>query len=179
MKLAVTRTNIPMPSDEASLAALRRWLTECFKGVNESDDKSWHRFWNRMKSLEAGEISLLEFIIPRNGKFHRKYFALLDVGFDAWTPNRKHKTYKGRVVEKNREQFREDIIILAGFYEQTFDLHGRMKIRAKSIAFAKMDDAEFEELYQATVTVLLREILTTYKDRDEVDRVVEQIVGFA
>ena len=178
-KIAIARTDVPMPTDEASLLTLRRWLTECFKGTNEADDKTWHRFWNRMKKLEAGEISFLEFIIPRNGKFHRKYFALLDVGFDAWEPKRKHKSYKGRAIEKNREQFREDIIIMAGFYEQTFDFKGRMRIRAKSISFANMDDAEFEQVYQATVTVLLREVLTTYKDRAELDAVVERIVGFA
>ena len=54
-----------------------------------------------------------------------------------------------------------------------------MRIRAKSISFANMDDAEFEQVYQATVTVLLREVLTTYKDRAELDAVVERIVGFA
>lgn len=179
MKIALTRTNVPLPSDEASLTALRRWLTECFKGTNEVEDKAWRRFWSRMKALDAGEISFLEFIIPRNGKFHRKFFAMLDVGYDAWEPDRVRKSYKGRPVEKNRDQFREDIIILAGFSEQTFDLKGRMKVRAKSIAFAKMDDEEFENLYSSVCTVLLREVLKTYKDRAELDRVVEQIVGFA
>jgi len=89
------------------------------------------------------------------------------------------KSYKGRVMEKNREQFREDILILAGFYEQTFDLKGRMRLRAKSISFAKMDDSEFERVYQSVVTVLLREVLTTYKDRAELDAVVERVLGFA
>lgn len=179
MKIAIARTNVPLPADEASRTVLRRWLTECFKGANEDDDKAWHRFWNRLKRLDAGEISFLEFVIPRNGKFHRKYFALLDVGFDAWEPGRKHKSYKGIPVAKSREQFREDVIILAGFYEQTFNLKGEMKIRAKSISFANMDDAEFERLYSATVDVLLRTVLTNYKDRDELDAVVEKIVGFA
>lgn len=179
MKIAITRTAVPLPTDETSVMALRRWLTECLKGASPDDDKAWHRFWNRIKKLDAGEISFLEFVIPRNGKFHRKYFALLDVGFEAWEPNRKHKSYKGIAVSKSREQFREDIIILAGFYEQTFNLRGEMKIRAKSISFANMDNAEFERLYSATVDVLLREVLTTYKGREELDAVVEKIVGFA
>jgi hypothetical protein len=177
-KITIVRTGVPIPEDEVSLAALRRWLTECFKGANEEEDRAWHRFWHRMKRLEAGEISFLDFIIPRNGKYHRKFFAMLDVGFDAWEPDRVRKSYKGRPMEKNREQFREDIIILAGFYEQTFDLKGRLRIRAKSMSFANMDDVEFEQLYSAVSTVLLRDVLKTYKGRDELDQVVDRIMGF-
>ncbi|HUW76246.1 MAG TPA: DUF1367 family protein [Gallionella sp.] len=132
-----------------------------------------------MISLEPGEIAFLDFIFPRNGKFHRKYFALLDVGFDAWEPNRKRKSYKGRPMEKNREQFREDIIIRAGYYVQTFDIDGKMTLRAQSISFAKMDDLKFEALYQATITVLLRDVCEHYKTRANLDALVDQIMGFA
>lgn len=179
MNIAVARTDVPMPSDEVSLSALRIWLTECFKGASEADDKAWRRFWNRMKRLDAGEITFLDFIIPRNGKLHRKFFALLDVGFDAWEPKRKRKSYKGRAMTKNREQFREDVIIAAGFYEQTFNLKGEMVLRAKSIKFAKMGNDEFEELYSAVVDVLLADVLKTYKGREELDAVVERVIGFA
>ena len=117
-------------------------------------------------------------IFPRNGKFHRKYFALLNLGFDSWEPDRKHKSYKGREVAKNFERFREDITILAGYYFQTFDLQGRMVLKAQSISFANMDDVEFERLYSAVVDVLLREVCKNYKNRAEIDRVVNELVGF-
>lgn len=120
----------------------------------------------------------IEMVIPRNAKFHRKYFALLNVGFDAWEPPRQRKTYKGIPVQKNFEQFREDITIAAGFYERTFDLKGRMKLKAKSIAFAKMDDAEFEKVYSAVADVLLEQVLTTYAGRDELDEIVEKVMRF-
>lgn len=178
MRLAITRTAEPMPSDQ-ELVGLRKWLFECLRGVNEDEDRAWRRFWHRVVKLDAGEISFLDFIIPRNGKFHRKYFALLDVGYDCWEPSRKRKSYKGMAVEKSREQFREDITILAGYYEQTFNLKGEMRLRAKSISFANMDDIEFERLYQATVTVLLREVCHNYKDRAELDSVVDQMMRFA
>lgn len=176
--ITITKTCAPMPT-EAELVSIRKFLFECIKGATEADDKSWKRWWKQIVNFEPGEISFLDFIIPRNSKFHRKFFALLNVGFDAWEPNRKHKSYKGLVVQKNFEQFREDITILAGYYEQTFDLKGRMKIRAKSISFAKMDDAQFEEVYQAVVTVLLREVCTRYAGRDELDAVVDRVLGFA
>ena len=167
-----------MPTEQ-ELVGIRRFLFECIRGTNPDEDRAWKRIWKRITSFEPGEISFLEFVIPRNPKFHRKLFALLDVGFEAWEPNRVRKSYKGRAMEKNREQFREDITIMAGFYEQTFDLKGRMVIRAKSISFAKMDDAEFELLYSAVIDVLLREVCTTYKNRAELDSVVERVIGFA
>lgn len=177
-KVTITRTNAPMPSEQ-ELVGIRRFLFECFVGANEDEDRAWKRIWGRLIKLEAGEISFLEFIFPRNPLFHRRFFALLDVGFDAWEPNRKRKSYKGRAMVKNRDQFREDITILAGHYEQTFDLKGRMVIRAKSIKFASMDDIQFERLYQDVITVLLREVCIHYKDRAELDETVDRILGFA
>jgi hypothetical protein len=105
--------------------------------------------------------------------------ALLNVGFDMWEPKRKRKSYKGMPIEKNFDQFREDITILAGFYEQTFNLKGEMKMRAKSISFANMEDDEFSELYEAVLTVLLREVCTKYAGRDELDAVVNRVMDFA
>lgn len=177
-KITIVRTGAPMLPD-ADLSGVRQFLFELFRGLNETDNKGWKRLWKRFVDLDAGEIYLVEFVIPRNGKFHRKFFALLDIGYDCWEPCRVRKNYKGRAVEKCRDQFREEITILAGYYEQTFNLKGEMKLRAKSISFAKMDDVEFERLYQSVVTVLLREVCHNYKNRAELDSVVDQVLRFA
>lgn len=174
-KITLTRTNQALP---ANLDAARALLFESLKGMGEKADRSWKRFWGRMVKMEPGELAEVEVRIPRNPKFHRKFFALLNVGFDAWEPARKRKTYRGIPMLKNFERFRHDITILAGFYEQTFDLKGRMVLEAKSISFSNMDDAQFEEVYSAVTDVLLREVLTTYKGRAELDEVVERIMGF-
>ena len=142
--ITITRTNIALPT-EAELQAVRTVLFECLKGTTEVENRAWRRWWKRVINFDPGEISFLKFIIPRNGKFHRKFFALMNVGYDCWEPKRKHKSYKGIPIEKNRDQFREDITILAGFYEQTFNLKGEMRMRAKSISFASMEDDEFSE----------------------------------
>lgn len=176
--ITITRTNIDLPTDD-ELVGVRKFLFECFKGTTDQENKAWHRLWKRIKNFDPGEITFLQFIVPRNGKFHRKFFALMNVGFEMWEPNRKRKSYKGMAVEKNFDQFREDITILAGFYEQTFNFKGAMKLRAKSISFASMDDGEFEMLYQAVVTVLLRDVCKTYLGREELDAVVDRVLGFA
>jgi hypothetical protein len=176
--ITITRTNIALPTNE-ELEPVRKLLFECIKGTTERENKAWRRWWKRVINFDAGEISFLKFIIPRNGKFHRKFMALLNVGFEMWEPKRKRKSYKGMAIEKNFDQFREDITILAGFYEQTFNIKGEMRLRAKSISFAAMEDDEFETLYQAVVTVLLREVCTRYAGRDELDAVVNRVMEFA
>lgn len=157
---------------------LRQFLTGYIDGMSQDDKRSWRRFLKRLMSMEPGELARIEAVVPRNSKFHRKFFALLNLGFEAWEPPRQRKRYKGHPVQKNFEQFREDITIAAGFYEQTFDLKGRMKLKAKSISFANMDDAEFEKVYSAVADVLLNGVLVRYCGRTELDVVVNQIMGF-
>lgn len=111
----------------------------------------------------------------RNVKFHRKFFKLLDLAFDAWEPV--DATYKGHVVAKKRKQFRNDITVLAGFYETAITLKGEVRLVAKSISFADMEQAEFDELYNAVVNVVLQRILTNYT-RDDLDAVMDRLMGF-
>lgn len=170
-------SHFPLPTGNL-LEGVRAFLFGAVDGASEDDKKAWRRFWRRVVGMEPGEMALVEMTIPRNAKFHRKFFALLNLGFDSWEPSRKNKRYKGREIAKNFEQFREDITILAGYYVQTFDLKGRMTLKAQSISFANMDDVEFERLYSAVVDVLLREVCKNYKNRGEIDGVVHQIVGF-
>lgn len=146
-------------------------------GLTPADEAAWARFKGLVKTLGDGEMVRVHYAQPRNTKFHRKFFALLNVGFEHWNPGRTRKTYKGLPVEKNFDRFREDITILAGYYEQTYDLRGRMRLQAKSISFAKMEQADFEALYDSVANVLLQHILQNYK-REDLDEVVEKLIAF-
>ena len=148
-------------------------------GLSEIDKSAYKRFRARLKKLEEGEIFVIDAKIPRNGKFHRKFFAMLNLGFEAWEPNRRHKSYKGQPVTKNFERFRGDVLIQAGYYEQTFDLNGNMRLEPQSISFANMDDINFERVYNDCLDVLLQKVLITYAGREEVNDVVEKILRFA
>lgn len=177
--ITLLRTADPIPSDN-ELNIVRKFLFGLFKGATEQDDKRWNRFWRMCTGKEPGEIFDVETVFPRNPKFHRKMFALLTVGFDCWEPDRKRFNYNGRPIEKNFERFREQVLILAGHYEQVFSIRGdKMELQAKSISYAAMDDAEFEALYSAVIDVLLREVCTRYKDRAELEAVAEQVMRFA
>jgi hypothetical protein len=147
-------------------------------GFTDEDKTGWKKFWQVVKSLEPGEILLFSFKKIRNWKYHKKFFALLNFAYETWDPERQHKTYKGRPVSKNFERFRKDVTIQAGFYEQTFDLDGNMQLEALSISFAKMDDMKFEQVYSAVATVILEKVLLNYKDRAELDGVMDEMAGF-
>jgi len=158
--------------------ALYEYLFSVLGGVSEQDNKAWRKFWKRINNLEVGEIVNFEAIFPRNPKYHRKFFALLNFSFDAWEPDRVNKSYKGQPVAKNFTRFRKDVLVQAGYYDQTFDLEGNMKLEAQSISFASMDDVEFEKCYSAVADVILQKVLITYAGRSELDDVMKKVIGF-
>lgn len=148
-------------------------------GADPDERKKQARFHAMVERLEVGEVVTVKYNHPRNSMFHRKFFALLKVGFDAWDPmrNRKRLTYKGREIEKNFDKFREQVVIAAGFYHQVFDIKGKFTLEAESISFAAMDDIRFEAVYNAVQKVLLEDVLLNYTKAD-LDEVVEKLMRF-
>lgn len=110
-----------------------------------------------------------------NVAFHRKIFALANLAYEAWEPV--NKEHKGVPILKNFDQFREDITILAGFYETRVRLNGEVRFIAKSWSFARMPDDEKDRLYNGIINVVLTNILTNYT-RDDLDNVVNQVLSF-
>jgi hypothetical protein len=127
-------------------------------------------------SLKLGAPVRAEVKRMRNYKFHRKFFALLDFAFENWEPS--EATYKGEIVAKNRKQFRNDVTVLAGYGETTLTLKGEIRVVAKSISFASMEQDEFDRLYNAVVNVILSKILKNYT-RDDLDNVINRLMDFA
>jgi hypothetical protein len=128
-----------------------------------------------MAKLKTGATVTATVKRQRNPAFHRKMFALLNFAFDAWEPAAKE--YKGQPVQKNFEQFRRDVTILAGYYETSYNLKGEVRLTPKSISFGSMDEDEFGQLYSAIINVILSRILTKYT-RDDLDTVVENLLRF-
>lgn len=126
-------------------------------------------------SIKTGEIVLADIKRPRNIKFHRKYFALLKFAFDTWEPE--CLDYNGQKVGKSFDRFRDDITILAGYYTLSENIKGEPKAEAKSISFGKMYEDEFSCLYSATITAILKYVLTNYT-REDIDNVIDNIIGF-
>jgi len=129
-----------------------------------------------IKKVKHGEVIAADFRKVRNPAFLRKYFALLNVGYDNWSPGEVDSKYG--IPEKNFDQFRKDVTILAGYYHTVIRLNGEVRIEAKSISFAKMEEEEFEKLYNQTIDVLLRHVYGSGMTTEELDNIVNQYMGF-
>jgi len=108
---------------------------------------------------------------------HRKYFALLNIGFSNWTPGKLDSKYG--IPEKNFDRFRKDTAILAGFYEVVIRLDGSTRIEAKSINFKSMDQEEFDRLYERTIDVFLKHVYGKDWSKEEIDEAVSKYLEFA
>ena len=113
----------------------------------------------------------------RNYRFLRKWFALLNVGFDNWTPGKLNSKYG--IPEKNFERFRADVIILCGFYDNVVRLDGSVRIEPKSVSFAKMTEEIFSDLYSKTIDVMLKYVYNKDMDAEKLNQIVDQYLSFA
>lgn len=123
------------------------------------------------RKMKPGEILHGNFSRMRNPAFHRKMFALFNFAFDHWEPGELSSQY-GK-PEKNFDQFRGDLVILAGYFEVVTRLDGSVRIKPKSLSYGSMDQDEFEKVYQAVLTVVVQRILPQYT-KEDVNSLIEQ-----
>lgn len=112
-------------------------------------DRQSHEAWQRM---ERGTYRA-KVTRGRNLKFHKKYFALLQVTM-ANLPE--HLEVKYPAIER----LRWELTVQTGHFDMHQCLNGTMVPIPHSIKFAKMPQEEFERLYDDTVNFIVRHILT-------------------
>jgi len=103
---------------------------------------------NEFDKLQEAKLKLNEYYQvkitkPRNIMFHRKFMALINLG------------YENQERFSDFEQFRKWVIIMSGYYIEIIEENEIFKI-AKSISFANMDQIDFEKLYNAAIDVILK-----------------------
>ncbi len=147
------------------------------KRINQSLAPADEEAANFIFNTPQGQIVKAKITKPRNLDFHRKYFALLDHAYDAWEPEIPEQ-WQGHDIEKNKETFRKNIQILAGYGYPVINLKNEVRYESKSIKFGKMKQEEFEQLYSSVINVILKHILKNH-DRADIDRIVEEILRFA
>ena len=93
--------------------------------------------------IPIGEEFEIEYTKKRNLLFHRKYFALLKLAFENQSDYRL------------MEDLRRDLIITSGRYDEVINkINGEVYKVANSISFAKMDNVEFNLLYEETKNII-------------------------
>lgn len=110
--------------------------------------------------LRIGKDYEVEIKLIRNSQFHRKFFAMLNVGHANTSLNMPFDTYRKYMTVK------------AGFFDRYPTKRGEF-IEPKSIAFHKMDEAEFQDVYNRVLDVILLDVGST---REELEK---EILSFA
>ena len=77
------------------------------------------------RRFKVGEVAHGDFAKMRNPAFHKKYMALLNLGFDNWEPGEIDSDHG--IPEKNFDRFRKDVAIMCGFYTLVTRLDGSAK----------------------------------------------------
>lgn len=90
--------------------------------------------YEKAKRIKIGSEVKAEIKVPRNYRFHKRYFALLNLAF------------QNQDKFDNFEKFRFVMTMRAGYFE-TINTGKGVVYMPKSISFAKMDQVEFEKVY--------------------------------
>ena len=116
-----------------------------------------------IRKFPAGEVYEIEIKRPRNLKFHRKAFALMQLAYE----NQENYT--------EFDKFRRALVIEAGYFDDLRLLDGTTVREAQSLSFAKMDEDDFGKLYNALINTILRVVLPGV-GRPELEAQVEQFL---
>lgn len=135
---------------------------------------------DKLRSIKSGVAVRCNIARARNPQFLKKFFCLVRLAFDMWTESVPSMQYKGRDVLPNIERFRKDLTIMAGYYDATYNIRGDVRLEAKSISFANMEEETFEALYSSFIDVVLRKVLDRPDlTEDRLRRMVDQVMSYS
>ena len=137
-------------------------------GLGKKDRIAWARFVKIMRELGQGELFQVRFWFPRESWRHRKHFAMLAQVFDA------------QEQFDDPDKLRKWLEIGAGYCDLLPGPHGRMVEVSKSIAYDKLDDAEFVEHHEAVKGFLrsdhCRRFLWPHMDAQKSQDMIEVLI---
>jgi hypothetical protein len=119
-------------------------------GAGEKHQKAYARFRKMLHELQPGELFTLTYWFPRNPKLHGLHFAMLTGLFDA------------QEQFADPEQFRKWVEVGAGHCDFVPGPTGRMVALPKSIAWDKLDDADFQKHHEDAKAFLRSQHATRY-----------------
>lgn len=112
-----------------------------------------------IKGMKHGQVIRLKYSFPRNYENHKRFFAFIKTTFDM------------QDFFDNIHHYRKWMIMKSGHYTTIKTPAGKVIFDADSIAFDKMDEAEFRRVFSDCIDVFVG----TWGDkitRDELERVV-------
>jgi hypothetical protein len=110
---------------------------------------------DQKKHLKLGMEYEVNIKHPRNIGFHKKFFALINIGHENTSLDMPFDTYRRYVTMK------------AGYFK-TYTTNKGTYYEAESISFAAMDQATFEEVYSRVLDIIIADIGATKEDIENV-----------
>lgn len=108
------------------------------------------------KTLKRGTVVECTIKEYRNYKFHKKYFSLINCAWEYLNEEQQQFFYN------SKDSFRKTVEISAGHCEPVYNRTRNEWIdMPKSVAFDKMTEAEFSQLYERVKDVLYSLFLTS------------------
>lgn len=122
--------------------------------------------YEELKKIKVGSVVKARIVQPRNVKFHRKFFSMINAAWDCLTEQQ-------RTNLRSKETFREQLLITSGFSEPLYDMNGQKFLeRAKSISFAKMDEPAFNEVYSRCLDTILTILIADGVSEDKFNNIL-------
>ena len=116
--------------------------------------------FDEKKKLKLGEVYEVTIKKARNYEFHKKYFSLINTAWEY-----QHE----KVIEhfKNVDCFRKTVEIAAGWCDTIYSISRKEWVEIpRSIAFDKMDEFEFRDLYERVKDVLFKYFLKNISEEE-------------
>lgn len=114
----------------------------------------------KARKIKAGQVVEANIKVFRNYNFLKKFWALINVAWEFLSEAQQdffHDSVDG---------FRCTLEVAAGYYDEFYSVTRKEWIqKPKSIAFDKMDEAEFSKLYEAVVNVIFK-LFLNHVDKD-------------
>lgn len=133
------------------------YLLNTASGLKPCNDEDYEK----KLRLRPGRIYKCKVTLARNYEFHKKYFALINCAW-AYQPERVVEHFKHSV-----EQFRKTVEIAAGHCDTVYSISLRSWIDIpRSIAFDKMDETAFQDLYDRVKDVLFNIFLRNISEEE-------------
>ena len=123
--------------------------------------------YEMLQKIKIDNIVKAKIVQPRNVKFHRKFFSMINAAWDSLTEEQRKNM-------RSKDTFREQLLIVSGFSEPLYDINGeKFMERAKSISFAKMDEPAFDTVYNRVLDTILTILVGNGVSEDEFNNILK------
>jgi hypothetical protein len=111
------------------------------------------------RKLKLGETYRATIVHPRNILFHRKFFALIKLGFEnskMVEHSRLASETNEKVIPMTQESYRKFALIKSGF-ANVYQTTKGVFVEAQSISFDSMDEGQFSEVYSKCLDFVIKD----------------------